>query len=103
VRFSDSENISLFIMIEHSHCIDVIIIFKLFRTCPIDLKEAVSSLIFASPRCSDIPELVDVKKQLTSKYGKEFVSAAVELRPDCGVSRMVSISTCLKLDEIRSF
>ncbi|XP_047182128.1 uncharacterized protein LOC124848489 isoform X1 [Vigna umbellata] len=59
------------------------------KTCPIDLKEAVSSVIFASPRCSDIPELVDVKKQLTSKYGKEFVSAAVELRPDCGVSRML--------------
>ncbi|KAL9324694.1 hypothetical protein ACSQ67_009551 [Phaseolus vulgaris] len=59
------------------------------KNCPIDLKEAVSSVIFASPRCSDVPELVDVKKQLTSKYGKEFVSAAVELRPDCGVSRML--------------
>ncbi|KAG5142698.1 hypothetical protein JHK82_018393 [Glycine max] len=50
------------------------------KNCPIDLKEAVSSVIFASPRCSDIPELVDVKKQITSKYGKEFVSAAIELR-----------------------
>lgn len=26
---------------------------------------------------------------MTSKYGKEFVSAAVELRPDCGVNRML--------------
>jgi len=59
------------------------------------LKEAVSSVIFASPRCSDIPELVDVKKQITSKYGKEFVSAAIELRPDCGVNRMASFCTCL--------
>lgn len=66
-----------------------------FRNCPIDLKEAVSSVIFASPRCSDIPELVDVKKQITSKYGKEFVSAAIELRPDCGVNRMASFCTCL--------
>jgi len=73
------------------------LLFNLSRNCPIDLKEAVSSVIFASPRCADIPELVDVKKQLTSKYGKEFVSAAIELRPDCGVSRMVSLSTCLKL------
>nr|KYP41748.1 IST1-like protein [Cajanus cajan] len=59
------------------------------KNCPIDLKEAVSSVIFATPRCSDIPELVDVKKHMTSKYGKEFVSAAIELRPDCGVNRML--------------
>ncbi|XP_058722304.1 uncharacterized protein LOC131594243 [Vicia villosa] len=59
------------------------------KNCPIDLKEAVSSVIFAAPRCSDIPELADVKKHMASKYGKEFVSAAVELRPDCGVNRLL--------------
>ncbi|KAJ0941791.1 putative vacuolar protein sorting-associated protein Ist1 [Helianthus annuus] len=59
------------------------------KTCPIDLKEAITSVIFAAPRCSDIPELADVKKNFTAKYGKEFVSAAIELRPDCGVSRML--------------
>ncbi|TKY44529.1 IST1-like protein [Spatholobus suberectus] len=70
------------------------------KTCPVDLKEAVTSVIFATPRCSDIPELMDVKKHITSKYGKEFVSAAIELRPDCGVNRMASFSTCLKSDRI---
>ncbi|KAF1859742.1 hypothetical protein Lal_00010327 [Lupinus albus] len=60
------------------------------KNCPIDLKEAISSVIFASPRLSDIPELVDVRKQITSKYGKEFVSAAVELRPDCGLVEKLS-------------
>ncbi|KAJ0799700.1 putative vacuolar protein sorting-associated protein Ist1 [Helianthus annuus] len=59
------------------------------KTCPIDLKEAITSVIFAAPRCSDITELADVKKNFTAKYGKEFVSAAIELRPDCGVSRML--------------
>ncbi|KAG5155733.1 hypothetical protein JHK82_013702 [Glycine max] len=59
------------------------------RNCPIDLKEAISSVIFASPRCSDIPELVVVKKHIMAKYGREFVSAAVELRPDCGVNRLL--------------
>ncbi|XP_038879144.1 uncharacterized protein LOC120071136 [Benincasa hispida] len=59
------------------------------KNCPIDLKEAVSSVIFASPRCADIPELMDVRKHFKSKYGKEFVSAAVELRPECGVNRML--------------
>ncbi|KAM0071163.1 putative vacuolar protein sorting-associated protein Ist1 [Helianthus debilis subsp. tardiflorus] len=59
------------------------------KTCPIDLKEAVTSVIFAAPRCSDISELYDVRKQFTAKYGKDFVSAAIELHPDCGVSRML--------------
>ncbi|KAL3532583.1 hypothetical protein ACH5RR_006104 [Cinchona calisaya] len=59
------------------------------KNCPIDLKEAIASVIFASPRCGDIPELVDVKKHFTAKYGKEFVNAAIELRPNCGVSRLL--------------
>ncbi|KAL4571850.1 hypothetical protein LXL04_018615 [Taraxacum kok-saghyz] len=59
------------------------------KTCPIDLKEAVTSVIFAAPRCSDISELADIKKQFTAKFGKEFVSAALELRPESGVSRML--------------
>ncbi|KAI4347023.1 hypothetical protein L6164_007874 [Bauhinia variegata] len=59
------------------------------KNCPIDLKEAISSVIFASPRCADIPELMDVKKHIIAKYGKDFVSSAVELRPDCGVNRML--------------
>ncbi|KAF8388852.1 hypothetical protein HHK36_025532 [Tetracentron sinense] len=57
------------------------------KNCPIDLKEAICSVIFASPRCADIPELLDVRKHFTAKYGKEFISSALELRPDCGVSR----------------
>lgn len=64
------------------------------RTCPIDLKEAIASVIFAAPRCSDISELADIRKQFTAKYGKDFVSAAIELHPDCGVSRMVSWVLC---------
>ncbi|PHU11579.1 hypothetical protein BC332_18509 [Capsicum chinense] len=59
------------------------------KDCPIDLKEAITSVVFASPRCGDITELVDVRKHLTAKYGKEFINAAIELRPSCGVSRML--------------
>ncbi|KAK9715780.1 hypothetical protein RND81_06G188800 [Saponaria officinalis] len=57
------------------------------KNCPLDLKEAISSLIFAAPRCGDITELQDVRKHFTAKYGKDFATAAVELRPACGVSR----------------
>ncbi|KAK9129305.1 hypothetical protein Sjap_009792 [Stephania japonica] len=57
------------------------------RECPVDLKEGISSLIFAAPRCSEIPELQKIRSIFEKKYGKDFVSAAMELRPDCGVNR----------------
>ncbi|KAK8509061.1 hypothetical protein V6N13_062115 [Hibiscus sabdariffa] len=59
------------------------------KNCPIDLKEAISSVIFASARCEEIPELKEVTTHLTAKYGKDFASAALELRPDCGVGRLL--------------
>ncbi|KAK8692103.1 hypothetical protein V6N13_075583 [Hibiscus sabdariffa] len=59
------------------------------RECPLDLKEAISSICFAAPRCADLPELLQVQMLFTSKYGKEFVLAATELRPDCGVNRQL--------------
>ncbi|CAO2178573.1 unnamed protein product [Urochloa humidicola] len=59
------------------------------KACPIDLKEAIASVLFASMRCSDLTELADVRKHFTSKYGKEFAAAALEVRPDSGVNRLV--------------
>ncbi|KAK7376174.1 hypothetical protein VNO78_35028 [Psophocarpus tetragonolobus] len=59
------------------------------RECPADLKEGIASLIFAAPRCSEIPELVSLKNIFEKKYGKDFVSAAVDLRPSCGVNRQL--------------
>ncbi|KAL1219426.1 hypothetical protein V5N11_015467 [Cardamine amara subsp. amara] len=57
------------------------------RECPLDLKEAISSICFAAPRCSDLTELQQVQILFVSKYGKEFVAAASELKPDSGVNR----------------
>ncbi|XP_066382166.1 uncharacterized protein [Miscanthus floridulus] len=57
--------------------------------CPIDLKEAISSICFAAPRCADLPELMQVQMMFATKYGKEFVAAASELMPDCGVNRQI--------------
>ncbi|KAF4364708.1 hypothetical protein G4B88_028631 [Cannabis sativa] len=59
------------------------------RECPADLKEGISSLIFAAPRCSEIPELVAIRDVFEKKYGKDFVSAATDLRPSCGVNRLL--------------
>ncbi|XP_059279874.1 uncharacterized protein LOC132033800 [Lycium ferocissimum] len=59
------------------------------RECPIDLKEAISSVCFAAPRCADLPELLQVQMMFAGKYGKEFIAAATELMPECGVNRQL--------------
>ncbi|GFP79051.1 ist1-like protein [Phtheirospermum japonicum] len=59
------------------------------RECPLDLKEAISSVCFAAPRCADLPELQQVQLMFAGKYGKEFVTAATELLPECGVNRQL--------------
>ncbi|XP_015895613.1 uncharacterized protein LOC107429444 [Ziziphus jujuba] len=59
------------------------------RECPTELREAIASIIFAAPRCSDVPDLLQLKNLFNAKYGKEFVSAISELRPDSGVNRTI--------------
>ncbi|KAK6924553.1 Vacuolar protein sorting-associated protein Ist1 [Dillenia turbinata] len=59
------------------------------RECPVDLKEGICSVIFAAPRCSEIPELLSLRNVFEKKYGKDFVSCATDLRPNCGVNRML--------------
>ncbi|XP_074264173.1 uncharacterized protein LOC141586753 [Silene latifolia] len=59
------------------------------RECPLDLKEAISSICFAAPRCAELPELQQVQLAFVSKYGKEFVASASALMPDCGVNRQL--------------
>jgi hypothetical protein len=77
---------------EYFHTYSYMYVYMKFRTCPIDLKEAIASVIFASMRCSDVTELADVRKNFTSKYGKEFATSALEVRPDSGVNRLVFFS-----------
>ncbi|XP_076923506.1 uncharacterized protein LOC143585639 [Bidens hawaiensis] len=59
------------------------------RECPLELKEAAASIIFAAPRCSDLPDLLTVRNLFATKYGKEFILAASELRPDTSVNRTI--------------
>lgn len=59
------------------------------RECPSELKEAVASIIYAAPRCSDLPDLLQIKNLFAAKYGKEFIMAASELRPDTSVNRSI--------------
>ncbi|KXG19452.1 hypothetical protein SORBI_3010G061100 [Sorghum bicolor] len=59
------------------------------KECPLELREAIASIIFASGRCSDLPELMHLRNLFTTKYGKEFVAGAMELRPDSGVNHTI--------------
>ncbi|KAL3830907.1 hypothetical protein ACJIZ3_019709 [Penstemon smallii] len=59
------------------------------RECPTELQEAVASIIFSAPRCSDLPDLLHVRTLFASKYGKDFIAAASELRPDTSVNRTI--------------
>ncbi|RZS18445.1 hypothetical protein BHM03_00050712 [Ensete ventricosum] len=68
-------------------------VLQFFRECPLDLKEAISTICFAAPRCVDLPELQQVQMLFAAKYGKEFVTAATYLLPDCGVNRQVTLTT----------
>ncbi|CAJ2668850.1 unnamed protein product [Trifolium pratense] len=56
------------------------------KECPFDLKEATCSLIFASSRCGEFPELHKIQEILTSKFGKEFADHAIRLHKTNGVN-----------------
>ncbi|XP_045807444.1 uncharacterized protein LOC123900167 [Trifolium pratense] len=60
------------------------------KDCPNDIKEAISSLIFASARCGDIPELFVVRKLFGKRYGEKFATTAVELFPGNLVNKQLT-------------
>ncbi|XP_076936448.1 vacuolar protein sorting-associated protein IST1-like isoform X2 [Bidens hawaiensis] len=51
------------------------------KDCPNDINEAISSLIFASARCGDLPELVRIHKLFSKRYGEHFEARALGLLP----------------------
>ena len=59
------------------------------RDCPEELREAAAGLVYAAARCGDLPELQEVRGILAAKFGREFVSAASNLRSGCGINAKV--------------
>ncbi|KAM0015243.1 putative vacuolar protein sorting-associated protein Ist1 [Helianthus debilis subsp. tardiflorus] len=53
--------------------------------CPEELKEAVSSLLYAAPRCGEFPELKEIRAILTARFGKEVTDGATDSRHNSGV------------------
>ncbi|XWS68614.1 hypothetical protein CRYUN_Cryun04dG0105600 [Craigia yunnanensis] len=66
------------------------------KDCPNDINEAVSSLIFASARCTDLPELPAIRKLFGERYGQRFATAAVELLPGNLVNREIKEKLSIK-------
>lgn len=59
------------------------------KECPYDMREAVSTLIWSASR-TNIPELLEVKKQLTKKYGSSFAKDALANADCCVNERVIS-------------
>ncbi|KAK7401968.1 hypothetical protein VNO78_13875 [Psophocarpus tetragonolobus] len=66
------------------------------KDCPNDINEAVSSLIFASARCGDLPELGVIRKLFGQRYGERFATRAVELFPGNLVNKQLKENLSVK-------
>ena len=72
---------------------------KQSKSLPEDMRESVSSVLYAAKRCSaQLPELVTVRQQLTYKYGKEYVLRAQndEMCAQEGVNPRLSFSLAIR-------
>eukprot|EP00257_Ricinus_communis_P025662 XP_025013076.1 uncharacterized protein LOC112534830 [Ricinus communis] len=49
------------------------------RDCPEDIIEAISTLIFATAWCGDLPELPVIRKLFGERFGNKFTKASAEL------------------------
>ena len=79
-------------MVDFVCCFAIFLVNELFcfyRGCPEELEEAVSSLIYASTRCGEFPELQEIRAMFTSCFGREFTARAVDLRNNCRVDSKV--------------
>eukprot|EP01012_Entosiphon_sulcatum_P019219 TRINITY_DN2405_c0_g1_i1.p1 TRINITY_DN2405_c0_g1~~TRINITY_DN2405_c0_g1_i1.p1 ORF type:complete len:275 (-),score=43.00 TRINITY_DN2405_c0_g1_i1:59-802(-) len=68
------------------------------RSCPLDMKEAVSSLIWCAPRVENLPELLTIREQLARKFGKEFALSASE-NSEMAVNQKVYYRLSLQVPE----
>ncbi|KAL2474563.1 Uncharacterized protein Adt_35299 [Abeliophyllum distichum] len=66
------------------------------KDCPNDINEAVSTLIFASARFGDLPELCSIRKLFGERYGQRFAMAALELLPGNLVNHQIRESLSIQ-------
>ncbi|KAJ9562962.1 hypothetical protein OSB04_008122 [Centaurea solstitialis] len=73
-------------------------IISLQMDCPDDIKEAISSLIFASAttRCGNLHEFREIRKLFSERYGKNFETTALELLPGNLVNEQIIENLSIK-------
>ncbi|XP_058218005.1 uncharacterized protein LOC131329005 isoform X2 [Rhododendron vialii] len=87
----DESIVAVYDLLDH-FCEFIIINLSYIRShkdCPNNVNEAVSTLIFASARCGDLPELSKIRKLFGERYGQSFALVALELLPGNLVNRQV--------------
>ncbi|XP_044466882.1 uncharacterized protein LOC123196818 isoform X2 [Mangifera indica] len=65
------------------------------KDCPNDINEAASSLIYASSRCGDLPELSKIRELFEERYGQRFALASAELLPGNLVNCQIKEKLCI--------
>eukprot|EP00818_Percolomonas_sp_WS_P006398 CAMPEP_0117451008 /NCGR_PEP_ID=MMETSP0759-20121206/8776_1 /TAXON_ID=63605 /ORGANISM="Percolomonas cosmopolitus, Strain WS" /LENGTH=399 /DNA_ID=CAMNT_0005243575 /DNA_START=99 /DNA_END=1298 /DNA_ORIENTATION=+ len=65
------------------------------KDCPHDMKESISTLIYAAPRVQ-IDELMEIREQFKAKFGKDFVQKAMDNK-DLAVNQRVMFKLGLKV------
>ncbi|KAK3039565.1 hypothetical protein RJ639_027709 [Escallonia herrerae] len=96
--FKDESIVSVYDLLDH-FCEFIIINLSYIRRhkdCPNDINEAVSSLIFASARCGDLPELRVIRKLFGERYGQRLAMISLELLPGNLVNRQISENLSIK-------
>ncbi|PSS16315.1 IST1-like protein [Actinidia chinensis var. chinensis] len=96
--FKDESIVAVYDLLDH-FCEFIIIHLSYIRKhkdCPNDINEAVSTLIFASARCGDLPELPVIRKLFGERYGHRFVTVALELLLGNLVNRQIKENLSIK-------
>lgn len=87
--FTDENTMAVYEILE-KYCEFLIINLSYIRRnkdCPNDINEAVSTLLYASARCGELPELSAIRKLFGERYGQRFAYGAVESYPGNLVNR----------------
>ncbi|WOH07717.1 hypothetical protein DCAR_0727150 [Daucus carota subsp. sativus] len=96
--------LDVFVMIE-GYChllIERLNLVEKEKGCPEELEEAVSSLIYASTRCGEFPELQEIRAMFTSCFGREFTARAADLRNNCRVDSKVVAKLSTRRPDLES-
>lgn len=96
--FKDENTMAVYEILEN-YCEFLIINLSYIRRhkdCPNDINEAVSTLIFSSARCGELPELPAIRKLFGERYGQRFADGAVESYPGNLVNHEVKDKLSIK-------